>query len=199
MARTAALTVHQLKITLHESKPPIWRRIQISSSDTLDTLHYSIQASMGWSNSHLHEFETEMGRYSKPSFELDDYGDDVGDEARVLIKSALPREGSRCGYVYDFGDDWQHLVEVEKILAVEEGVNYPRCIKAVRACPPDDVGGVWGFQEFCEIMANPKHKEHKSMKEWYGGPFDPVAVDLDTINERLDAVRKGTSIYQMFE
>lgn len=199
MARTTTLTVHQIKITLYGSKPPIWRRVHISSRDTLEKLHYVILASMGWTNSHLHEFEVGERRYGDPSSEMDEFGDKVGDESRVLIKTALPKAGGRITYTYDFGDSWEHLVDVENILPVENGAEYPRCIKAVRACPPEDVGGLWGFYEFCDIMANPKHKEHKNMKKWYGGPFDPVAADIDEINARLGGLSGGTSPYLMFE
>jgi hypothetical protein len=88
-------------------------------------------------------------------------------------------------YVYDFGDGWTHRLTVEKVLAAEPGVGYPRCVSGRRACPPEDVGGPWGYDGFLEAMADPTHPEHEQYREWVGGPFDPAAFDLDEVNEEL--------------
>ena len=97
----------------------------------------------------------------------------------------MSRVPAKFVYEYDFGDSWEHELLVEKILPPEKGAHYPRCIKAKRACPPEDVGGVWGYDDFLEAIQDPDHPDHEDMLEWVGGEFDPEAVDLDEINETL--------------
>jgi len=92
-------------------------------------------------------------------------------------------------YEYDFGDGWEHELLVEKILPAEPGVGYPRCLKGKRACPPEDVGGVWGYADFLEIMRDPNHPEHEDMLEWVGGEFDPEVFDLEEVNAELEEMR----------
>jgi hypothetical protein len=89
------------------------------------------------------------------------------------------------GYVYDFGDGWTHVLTVEKVLAPEPGVRYPRCVSGRRACPPEDVGGPWGYDGFLEVMGDPNHPEHDERTKWAGGPFDPAAFDIDEVNEAM--------------
>ncbi len=188
-------TVHQLKITLRDTKPPIWRRVLVPSDYNLNQVHAVIQVAMGWSNSHLHQFEVGGEYYSAPEFELDEMGDEVLDEYRYRLRSVVPHERMRANYLYDFGDSWDHAVVVEKVLPAEADLKYPRCLAARRACPPDDVGGTWGFHEFVEAMTDPAHPEHDTLTEWYGGDFDPAGVDLDEINVDLQRIGEGTSIY----
>ena len=107
-------------------------------------------------------------------------------EDKVKLGELKPSVGYQFIYTYDFGDYWQHLVEVEAVLPYEPGKFYPVCIKAKRACPPEDVGGVWGYADFLEALADKNHEDHEMMVEWSGGEFDPEQVDLDFINEWLD-------------
>ena len=137
---------------------------------------------MGWTDSHLHEFDVDGARYGLPDPDWD--AGEVGDEARVTLFRLLG-QGDRAGYVYDFGDGWTHRLTVEKVLAPEPGVSYPRCVSGRRACPPEDVGGPWGYDEFLAAMADPAHPEHEQYREWLGGPFDPAAFDLTAVNAAL--------------
>lgn len=178
--------IYQLKITLLGSKPPIWRRVQLRGDMTLYKLHQVIQRAMGWFDGHLHEFEVGEERYGVPD---PDWGDEVKSERRVRLGQIVSQPKDRFRYTYDFGDDWDHEIVVEKILEPEPGVHYPRCLTGRRACPPEDVGGLWGYQDFIEIMADPTHPDHESMMEWIGGPFDPAAFDLEEVNEALKEVR----------
>jgi len=172
--------IYELKVTLREIYPPIWRQVHVRSDTTLAKLHEVLQFAMGWSNSHLHLFETEDERYGVPDPELD-----LHDERRVRLDRLLTRLGDRMVYEYDFGDSWEHDVVLERILEPQKGARYPRVIAGQRACPPEDCGGVPGYEEFLSIIADPRHPEHEEMVEWAGGPFDPEAFDVNQKNRML--------------
>jgi len=172
---------HQIKITLRHSKPPIWRRLLVASDTRLDKLHLIIQEAMPWWDSHLHQFTAGETEYSNPAFELDF----TEDERRVTLRDIAPTEGSRFDYIYDFGDGWEHIVEVEQILPTDPNQALPVCIKGKRTCPPEDVGGVWGYERFLEAIRDPNHSDHAMYSEWIGGEFDPEAFDLDALNDNL--------------
>jgi hypothetical protein len=174
--------VYQLKITLDYSKPPIWRRVQVRSSTRLSELHAVIQEAMPWGNSHLHEFDFGAQSFSDPRLRLEH----TRDEHRYRLLDLGLAEGSRFAYVYDFGDNWAHIVQVEKILPAEEGATYPRCLTGRRAAPPDDCGGIYGYYEMLEALQDPEHPEHEMYAEWLEEDFDPAAFDLAAANARLE-------------
>ena len=180
---TNSKTIYQLKISLRDIRPPIWRRVQVQSSTTFSQLHLIIQAAMGWYNCHLHSFSIQGIEYGKPN---PDYGLDLRDENKAKLNQVIKQEKSKFSYTYDFGDSWEHTILVEKILPQEPKVSYPLCIKAKRACPPEDCGGAWGYMEFLEAMQNPTHPEHQNFQEWIGGNFDSEFYDLQEINQRLN-------------
>ena len=158
--------VYQLKTMLKDSRPPIWRRIQIPETHTLWDLHVAIQDAMGWEDYHLHEFRvTNPDGWEKISIKPPEW------DQKVSYWFNL--ENSHLNYVYDFGDYWDHKVEVEKLLPREEGVDYPICIKGKRNCPPEDCGGLGGYEELLEILQDPSHEEYEEMKEWVEEDFDP--------------------------
>ncbi|HIJ57318.1 MAG TPA: plasmid pRiA4b ORF-3 family protein [Deltaproteobacteria bacterium] len=175
--------VYQIKITLKDIKPPIWRRLQVTNDTVLEKLHEIIQIAMGWDNYHLHQFIDGDTYYVQPD---SDYDDVMKSENGVAISQLVSGEGARFHYEYDFGDGWVHEILVEKILPVEKGKQYPVCIKGKRACPPEDVGGVWGYSDFLETIMNPKDPEYDNMLEWVGGDFDPEVFDMDEVNKRLN-------------
>jgi hypothetical protein len=178
--------IYQIKVTLKDSKPPIWRRIQVRSDTTLGELHHVIQAVMGWEDYHLHQFTVGRTYYGipEPGFDFED----VRDERRVKLSQIVTGENFRFLYEYDFGDGWEHVLLVEKILPPKPGQQYPVCIKGRRACPPEDVGGIWGYYGFLEAIQDPDHPEHEDYLEWIGGEFDPEAFDLDAVNRALRAM-----------
>jgi hypothetical protein len=185
----AAGPIYQLKITLKGFRPPIWRRVLVPSDFTLARLHWVMQAAMGWTNSHLHHFRVGETYYSLP-FPGTDWEDaDEEDARRVKLAQVAPRAKAKFEYEYDFGDSWDHEILVEKILPPEPGAKYPLCIVGKGACPPEDVGGVWGYAEFLKAIADPEHKEHEMYLEWIGGGFDPDAFDLDEVNRALRRVK----------
>lgn len=180
----AVSQVHQLKITLKGIRPPIWRRIQVPSTTTLAQLHLLLQGVMGWSNYHLHEFIIDGEHYGEAS--PDDY-EPTQPEARVVLGKMFPEAGWKFRYWYDFGDDWTHDILVEKILPADPAQIYPQCLTGKRACPPEDCGGPYGYQELLEILKDPSDPEHQERLEWLGGDFDPEAFDLDEVNRFLHA------------
>lgn len=185
----ASERLYQFKITLLEAQPPIWRRIQVKNC-TLDNLHEHIQTAMGWTNSHLHLFEIDGERYGDPEL-IDDGFEDFHcvDSTVTKISEIVPKDGKRFNflYQYDFGDNWQHEVLFEGCLKAEKGGRYPVCVEGERACPPEDVGGIGGFYEFLEALADPKHEQHDNFTEW-GGDFDPENFDA---KQATKVMKKG--------
>ncbi len=178
--------IYQIKVTLTDSKPPIWRRLLVSSATTLYQLHQIIQTVMPWEDAHLHMFEVNGSRYSYP-YEPGALAElDMKDERRVPLHKIVSGEKFKFVYEYDFGDSWYHDILVEKILPFDPGQKLPLCIKGKRACPPDDSGGIWSYPYFLEALQDPNHPDHEMYMEWMGEePFDPEAFDLDAINTRL--------------
>jgi hypothetical protein len=176
-------TIYQLKITLNYSKPPIWRRITVPDNITLPRLHKIIQIVMGWMGGHLHEFNTGNIRYGEPD---PDWPDDTKAEAGVKLNTLLKKEKQKIQYIYDFGDSWEHVIELEKILAGDVALPTIKCITGRRACPPEDCGGIYGYYDLLDIISDPKHPEREEMLDWLGGEdFDPAFFDIDEINTRL--------------
>jgi hypothetical protein len=140
-AKSALSTIHQVKVTIYASKPPIWRRLELPSAMTLDLVHEALQIAFDWEGYHLHAFETACGEFGSP--DQDDDWSDRADEATATLAQVAPAETAKIVYVYDFGDDWRHDIVVEKILPAEPGAAYPRCIAGRRAAPEEDSGGEW--------------------------------------------------------
>ncbi len=179
---SATGTVYQLKITLKGSRPPIWRRVQVLSSTTLGELHRIIQIAMGWTDSHLHQFTIHGEEYGEPQPEFDFY---VQDEAKVKLSKVVTGEKFKFTYDYDFGDSWDHQILVEKVLPPAADGHYPVCLTGKRACPPEDCGGVWGYEEMLEAIKDPTHPEYENYQEWLPEDFDPEFFDLAEVNEAL--------------
>ncbi len=183
--------VAQLKVTLKNFNPAIWRRILVKSDVTLGTLHAIIQMVMGWSGGHMHQFI--LGKRPNLLFIGSPEGFDDGEmenEDEATVSQVLPAAKSKMVYEYDFGDGWEHEIVLEKIVQAEKGVYYPQCLAGENACPPDDVGGVWGYGDFLEAISNPDHPEHEERLEWIGGDFDPQEFDLADVNKRLKNLKK---------
>jgi len=180
--------IYRLKIALDDTKPTVYRTIDIQKSMTFYDLHRVIQILFGWSNSHLHEFRGKGFVVSDLTFYDEIYIPDeikMLDEFEIKISDILKSTKDKIKYLYDFGDSWEITITLERVLDAKNDMNYPVCIRGKRNSPPEDIGGVWGFENFKEIMADPNHTEHEDYKEWYGGEYDPDFIDLDEINNRL--------------
>jgi hypothetical protein len=176
--------VYQFKITLQDIKPPIWRRIQVPETYTFYDFHVAIQDAMGWLDYHLHEFsliDPRTGLNVEIGFPVDDFGRNILTGWNQKINDYFSIENDSADYVYDFGDFWRHKILLEDIIPRDRKIKYPVCIKGKRACPPEDVGGVGGYEDFIKIIRNPKHKEYEDMLEWAGGEFDPEFFDPEEV------------------
>ena len=182
----------QLKISLKNSTPPIWRRVLVKSSISFYELHYTIQIAMGWENYHLYDFQ--IGNYRIGIID-EDFNDpesgssDVIDATQITLEEVLSKgEVKSFTYEYDFGDGWIHSVVVEKTMPLEPDTYYPVCIKGKLNCPPEDCGGLYGYYNLLEIISNKKHPEHKEMLDWMGGGFDPNEFEVDDVNVDLEDI-----------
>lgn len=187
--------IYQFKITLKHIKPPIWRRIQVPATYTFWDLHVAIQDSMGWTDTHLHHFEIlnpatgmkeEIGLPDEDAIE-----DSILAGWKKNISHYFSSDNDKAEYVYDYGDNWEHEIKLEKILPALDDIQYPICVAGKRECPPEDCGGPWGYEEFLEAIMDPKHERHEELLAWVGGEFDPEyfnkeEVDFDDPKHRLE-------------
>ncbi len=176
------MKVYQLHISLKHIEPLIWRRILVAADTPLPDLHKIIQTTMGWFNSHLHQFVYNgiyYGESSEFSNEEDvDYHD-------IKLNDLLKKMKDKLTYEYDFGDGWEHQILLEKIKNIDIGFKEPVCLAGERACPPEDIGGPPGYQYLLQVIANPKHKDYKHYKEWLGSEFDPGLFVKEEVNDFL--------------
>lgn len=179
--------VHQLKVTLLGLEPPIWRRVAVPSDFTLGDLHHVIQFAMGWEHSHMHDFRIGKATYGDPEMLVDESD---RDEWEVSLAQVVPRARRKIRYMYDFGDSWEHEIQVEAVGPPDTDLRYPVVLAGERACPPEDCGGVWRYAYLLELMAGPSNDkdDHAALEEfleWMDGPIDPEAFDLKKANQRL--------------
>ena len=167
--------IYQFKISLLDIKPLIWRRILIEPENTLEDLHQVIQLSMGWEDYHLYSFE-----YGGQCFEFNGH---VRPSAKLT--SLKMKKGDEILYVYDFGDGWEHKIELEASIPKNEELFYPCCMEGKRACPSEDSGGPFGYLEKLKMLKNKKHPEHEEIIEWMGEDFDPEYFDLNEVNTNM--------------
>ena len=190
--------VFQFKVTLKGVKPAVRRRFQVPESYTFWDLHVAIQDVFGWDDYHLHEFEL----MSPESGEIAAIG--IPEDEGLFDREVLPGwkqkisdwfpEGYRSAlYTYDFGDNWEHIVELEKILPREAKRKYPVCLDGKRACPPEDCGGVWGYRDFLKVLKNPENEEYEDMLNWVGGKFDPEHFDAEKVRFTDPARRRRSA------
>jgi hypothetical protein len=171
-------SAYRLKITLRGSRPAIWRRIEVVPDITLFRLHQILQVVMGWTDSHLHQFRQGSVYYGQSDPE---FGMHRENERRIRLRDVLRRPKDRMIYEYDFGDGWEHDIVLESTDATIDAMAEVCVMAGKRACPPEDVGGIGGYERFLKAIADPNDPEHDDMRDW-GGPFDPENFEMDTIN-----------------
>ena len=172
--------IFTLHVSLEDVSPSVWRRLMVPGLFTLDKLHSVLQLVMGWQMSHLYDFEINKERYAEP----DDF-DETKVKSLAVSLTAAVKEQKTFFYNYDFGDSWRHKITVEEIQTRNEVFNYPICIGGENACPPEDCGGVPGFEELKKTIANKKSSEHQQMLQWVGGYYDPKSFDANRINRDM--------------
>jgi len=184
MANTEVATkIYQLKISLNEITPAIWRRFQVPGDYSLEDLHLIIQRVLGWDNDHLYCFTVRRNTYTDPGIANPEYGD--GDASSITVGEAFSRKGSKNKYLYDFGDCWKHTILLEKTLAPIPGEQYPLCVTGERSCPPEDCGGSYRYDWILQVLSDPEDEEYEQTKEWMGDGFDSEAFDPEKVNTRL--------------
>ena len=164
-------TVHRLKITLKTVRPPVWRRIEIDSGVTLAQLSDVLESAMGWLGGHLHAFEAAGLTYQAPPL-FEGFGRRARDESKHRLNKVLASAGAKARWDYDFGDGWEHDVVVESIEPADPSVSYPRCVAGRRACPPDECGGPWRYEDLMQAITDPRHPQHQEFAEWLPPGFD---------------------------
>jgi hypothetical protein len=173
-------------VKLKGIQPAVWRRIAVPSTIKLSRLHHILLPVMGWQVGHLYEFNFVDAMYGHVDDEL---APEVEDESRVSLVKALAGSTSFT-WIYDYGDHWAHKVKLERIMDLGVPLETAMCITGRNACPPEDIGGAPGYEEFLQAIGDPKHPEHQSMLDHCGGKLDPSEFDPMQAQERLD----GTSI-----
>lgn len=185
------MSIIELKITLDHVEPMVMRTLQVPSDIRLDRLHLTIQAAMGWENAHLYQFcigepyQWGAERWVSPDFV--DGPEDLPANRTTLDKAAAKADEAGLIYLYDFGDDWVHSLELGTAHDAKPGELYPRLTEITGACPPENIGGPPGYEMFLAAIANPKHPEHAHLKDWYGGTFDPSIPASDEL--RLEVLK----------
>jgi hypothetical protein len=181
--------IARLKITLDNVKPVVMRRVEVPLAIKLDRLHLTIQAAMGWTNSHLYEISAGGASWGTPDPELD-----FLDARKTRLIDVLEDVGTKTlRYIYDFGDGWEHTIKVERIIDAVPGIAYPYLVDAIGRCPPEDVGGPWGYGEFLEAIQDPEHEQHAEFTEWIGVPFDPNDANADQLSQMVAKLAKRWS------
>lgn len=179
--------IYQLKITLLDIEPKIYRIVQVPAAITLRNLHKVIQKVMAWENAHLYQFVKGNVSYAPQSTEFS-FSRGLSDRS-VPLCDLLTKVRSKLVYEYDFGDGWLHEVLLQKILPAEEGVRYPVCIEGKFAAPPEDSGGPPGYCDLLEALDDPAHEGHEDAAAWLGEEFDPECFDLEKVNRQLKRIK----------
>ena len=176
-------TVYLLRVSLAGTCPEIWRTVLVPDDYTLAHLHVILQTVMNWLDYHLHEFEISRKTYGRPDY--DDQAEGLLDERAVALREVLAAAKEPFAYTYDFGDGWRLSLVVQEILGRDPKTLYPQCVDGSRSAPPEDVGGLFGYERFLEAIADPLNEEHDEQLEWVGGSFDPEEFDLEYVNTEL--------------
>ena len=181
---------YRLKVSLRGAKPPIWRRLLVKDNTSLHRLHLILQDAMGWQNCHLYHFDTGEVRYTE-YFDDDFMSDDERPASETRLGDLDLQSGDVLWYLYDFGDDWLHEIEVEEISPVERGAEYPRCLAGRRACPPEDCGGIYGYDRMLSVLRSRSDPERGEYLEWLGGDWDSDAFDPGATDDLVREAHHG--------
>lgn len=178
------MSLYALRVQLKDIEPPVWRELRVRGDTTLDELHEVLQVAMGWTNSHLYLFHAGGKKYGEPDPEWEK----VQDSAMTTLEDIVTEGGRSFVYEYDLGDSWMHEITVSGPVEAA-GDETPRCIGGARACPPEDCGGLYRYQDLLEAISDPRHEEHDELLDWVGDDFDPEAFDARSVDSALGQMR----------
>jgi hypothetical protein len=186
--------IARLKVALDDVEPTVMRRLEVPLSLRLDRLHTVLQVAMGWTDSHLYEFQIKGIGFGIPDPEYG-YGDGPLDARKATLLDVIEDTGAKSfKYLYDFGDGWEHSIKIERIEPAVPGLDYPRLLDASGACPPEDIGGPWGYQEARDALADPNHERHAEMAEWWDAErLDPAFINIPAIEDELSKLARRWS------
>ncbi len=173
--------MYELRVVMKDIEPPVWRTIQVPESTTLHRLHQVLQVAMGWTNSHLYLFHVGGKTYGEPSPEWES---EVLDATITTLEQIVSHGNRSFVYEYDLGDSWMHEISLQRTVEAG-GEERPRCPGGARACPPEECGGPWGYEEFLRAISDPSHEEHERFLEWVGGHFDPEEFEAAAVDQAL--------------
>ena len=183
-----AVSIAHLQLKLDDVEPAVVRYLEVPLTIRLDRLHLVLQAAIGWTNSHLYEIRARDVGWGVPD---PDFGDGPLDASKTRLADILEDVGVKSiKYLYDFGDGWEHTIRVERVTDPVPGIAYPRLIEAVGRCPPEDVGGPWGYSDFLDAITDPDHEEHAERLEWAGGRFDPADPNAEALAQAVDKLAR---------
>ncbi len=180
--------LYEIKITLMDVEPAIWRRVVVPRDITLGHLHAVIQVAMGWEDDHLHQFVIGRKRYERSM--PDPFGtDEPPVDEDIVHLNGVAKPKAKFTYQYDFGDDWMHTIEIEREVESDSVKRKARCMAGEHACPPEDCGGPYGYAGMVEILSDPKHEQYGETVEWLGDEFEPLRFDLALTDRRLSSLK----------
>jgi len=185
MVKPSEVPAIRLNLTLVDVEPPVWREVVVPGAWHLGKLHEVIQVAMGWGDAHLHEFAAGELRWGQPDLGWGDTAE-VRREVTARLHEVLAGVGAVLSYTYDFGDDWRHELTALELLPPAVTAT---CLAGEGACPPEDCGGPWGYQDLLAVLADPAHPEHADRLEWTGGTIDPTRFDVASVASILGAMR----------
>jgi hypothetical protein len=180
-------SIYKLRINLIDSLPPVWRNFYVKSDIVLSDLHHIIQIVMGWDSTHMNQFIHNQTFYGMP----DPYDElETIDYRNIKLEDLLSKEGDQMIYEYDFGDNWEHRLTLKGVITDTNFPQIPYCEKGEKACPPEDCGGIPGYENLIRILSNTKNQEYEDMIMWLGREYDPNEFNLSIINSKLDSHTK---------
>jgi hypothetical protein len=185
-------SAYVLRISIQGAVQPIWRKLSVPADYTLGDLHQILQIAFGWDDDHMHSFTVNSVQYGMMTDIGFDYGDDMADEDDVCLYNLNLQPKQKFSYLYDFGDSWEHEIRVSKIISAGDekwDLTRPRCLEGKRASPLEDSGGIWGYENMLEILADPNHAEYEEIHDW-AGDFDSEYVSIEEINVHLEKAFK---------
>jgi len=186
--------IARLKIELDDWQPAIRRRVEVPLTSSLRAVHDVIQAVMSFEDTHLFEFRVDGQRFAIPDPEWDSLRDRTTSAKTTKLGALIDRGVTELSYTYDFGDDWRHTITIEATAAADPAMDYPRYLDGARRAPPEDVGGLPGFELFLEAIADPSHEEHDELMRWHGASFDQDLVDEQLIRTRIAKLARRRAI-----
>jgi hypothetical protein len=182
----SANIVARLKITLDDVKPLVLRRIEVPLNIRLDRLHLTIQAAVGWTNTHLYEIRARDVGWGIPD---PDWGGEPLDASKARLGDIIQDVGTKTlRYLYDFGDGWEHTIKIERLIDAIPGIAYPRLIEVAGRPPPEDIGGPLGYADLLAAIIDPNHECRAEFAEWIESEFDPNVVDAHALAEAVETL-----------